>query len=157
MLRCGFYFLWYVKSNDFAAQARYVQLIIKNDSSVRPQIAFGSPGTMWVRNRLGSSRLGSSENLSSEIIWYHRVPIPAHLGSSGTIWGHLGSAWVICHHLGSSELIWAQKLKYVSAKMQNSMFFVNFMWCFEGQVHQELYIPLDSAMPTTYGNSPRTS
>ena len=71
---------------------------------------------------------------SSGLIW-------DHLGSSGTIWDHLGSAWVICSHLGSSELIWAQKLQYVLAKMQNSMFFVNFMRCFGGQVHQVLYLP----------------
>ena len=70
----------------------------------------------------------------SGIIW-------VHLGSFGTIWGPLGSAWVICSHLGSSELIWAQKLQYLSAKMQSSIFFVNFMKCFGGQVHQVLYLP----------------
>ena len=114
-----------------------------------------SSGIIW--DHFGSSviildHLGLS-GAEIRLIWGHLKcsarPIWHHLGSSGTIWGHLGSAWVICSHLGSSELIWAQKLQYLSAKMQNSMFFVNFMRCFGGQVHQVLYLPRG---PTTDHN-----
>ena len=92
---------------------------------------------MWDHLGLGSPEIIRAHLGSSGIIWApmesSSVLIPAHLGSSGLLWdrlGHLGSAGVICHHLGSSELIWDHKLQYLSAKMQKSMFFVNFTKCF---------------------------
>ena len=127
----------------------------------------GSSGITWVWDHLrssglmsahlGSSRITRSHLGSSGLVCCHlkcsSQPIWHHLGSSGTIWGHLGSAWVICSHLGSSELIWVQKLQYLSAKMQNSMFFVNFIRCFGGQVHQVLYLPRG---PSSGPQSPAT-
>jgi hypothetical protein len=100
--------------------------IFLNDSSERPQIG-------WVRINWDHLGLGSSEIISSGIIWDHlgssriiwiwdhlRSPrlgssgiIWYHLGPSGIIWvgdhlrsSRLGSSWIVLDHLGSSGIIW---------------------------------------------------